>query len=272
MVDQPALAAPGLLVVVAHPDDETFACGSVLLHAAEQGATTAVCCATRGEAGEPAPGSGVTVDQLPHVRERELREAARLLGVSRVELLDYRDSGMSGDAAPGSLVAAPLGVVAAGVAAVIDDIRPHVIVTLDASDGHRDHAHMRDATIEAVTRATWPVQRVYLHCLPRSLLQRWAAHMRLLSPESPYVDVDAAGLGTPDEQITTIIDTASHLEARRAAIARHASQASPFAALPAELADAFLAADHLRRVMPASEGDRRETGLLAALDLLGPPE
>jgi LmbE family N-acetylglucosaminyl deacetylase len=60
--------SPRLLVAVAHPDDETFGCGSVLLRAADLGATTFVCCATRGELGEPAPGSGVTQDRLGAVR------------------------------------------------------------------------------------------------------------------------------------------------------------------------------------------------------------
>ena len=50
---------PRLMVVVAHPDDETFGTGSVLLHAAAAGMETTVVCATRGEAGEITPGSGV---------------------------------------------------------------------------------------------------------------------------------------------------------------------------------------------------------------------
>ena len=53
-----------LMVVVAHPDDESFGCGSTLLHAAAAGARTAVVCATRGEAGEPAPGSGIARAEL----------------------------------------------------------------------------------------------------------------------------------------------------------------------------------------------------------------
>src|SRR5437763_11299620 len=69
--------APRLQLVVAHPDDETFGCGSLLLHAAAAGATTSVVCATRGEAGE-----GGAAD-LGAVREQELRAAARLLGVQR---------------------------------------------------------------------------------------------------------------------------------------------------------------------------------------------
>lgn len=90
--DQPARHR--VQVVVAHPDDETFGCGSLLLHAAAAGARTAVCCATRGEAGEIA--GGFRPVDLGVVRERELRDAAALLGVDQVDLLEFRDSGMAG--------------------------------------------------------------------------------------------------------------------------------------------------------------------------------
>ena len=241
---------PRLLVTVAHPDDETFGCGSILLHAAARGVATFLCCATRDEAGEPAPGAGITQEQLPAVRERELNAAAAFLGGADVELLGYREAGRDGTAPDGALVNAPVGGVAAELATVIDRIRPHVVVTLDASDGHRDHAHIRDATLAAVDRAAWSVPRVYLHGLPRSLLRPWADHMRAQRPDSPYLDVDGAGLGTPDASVTTVVDVAAYLDDRRAAIAIHASQVSPFAVLPDDLARAFLATDHLQRVVP----------------------
>ena len=57
---------PRLLVVVAHPDDETFGTGSVLLHAAASGWATTVVCATRGEAGEVVEGSGVDAARHRH--------------------------------------------------------------------------------------------------------------------------------------------------------------------------------------------------------------
>ena len=82
-----------LLVVVAHPDDESFGCGSVLARAAAAGHDTAVLCATRGEAGE----SRIRADDLAALREAELREAARVLGVGEVRLLDHADSGMTGE-------------------------------------------------------------------------------------------------------------------------------------------------------------------------------
>src|SRR5688572_20109019 len=90
---RPPTARPRVQVVVAHPDDETFGCGSWLLHAAAAaGAVTAVCCATRGEAGEPPRGRTWQPSELAAVRERELREASALLGVERVDLLHFLDS------------------------------------------------------------------------------------------------------------------------------------------------------------------------------------
>ena len=255
-----------VLAVVAHPDDETFGCGSILLHAAAAGATTYVCCATRGEAGEPAPGSGVSTDELPAVRERELRDAAALLEVAEVELLQYRDSGMAGDAAGETLVGAELADVTAEVVRVLEAVRPHVVLTLDASDGHRDHERIRVATLAAIEQADWQVQRVYLHCLTRSLLRRWADHTRTSNPDSPYIDVDELGLGTPDEDITTVLDTSAHIDARRRAVAAHASQTSPFAGLPDDLEREFLAEDHLQRVLPPPDGTV-EHGLFAGVDV-----
>ena len=113
--DATARRRPRLLVVVAHPDDETFGCGSVLLYAAAAGAVTGVVCATRGEAGSPAAGVDVPVDGLGALREKELHDAAALLGVSEVVLLGHRDSGMEGEAPPDSLVAAPEDDVVAAV-------------------------------------------------------------------------------------------------------------------------------------------------------------
>src|SRR5262245_3944363 len=163
-----------LLVVVAHPDDESFGCGSLLAHAAANGYETAVICATRGEAGE----SRIDTDDLAAQRAEELRDAARILGVGTVRLLGYVDSGMSGDPAAGTLVAADRTTLVDQLRSSIDELRPDVVVTLDASDGHRDHAAIRDATLAAVDTAAHLPAATYLQCLARSSMARWAAHMR----------------------------------------------------------------------------------------------
>ena len=129
-VGRAAMTSPSrLLVTVAHPDDETFGTGSLIALAAERGARVTVLCATRGEAGEA---HGVPADaDLAAVREAELRAAGAVLGVDRFVLLDFGDSGMTGDPPVGALAAAPLDEVASAVRTVIDDVRPDVVVTLD---------------------------------------------------------------------------------------------------------------------------------------------
>lgn len=241
---------PGtLLVVVAHPDDEAFGCGSVLAHATARGLRSVVVCATRGELGEPAPGSGLTREDLPTVRERELREACRLLGAERVEVLGYVDSGVDGEPAPGSLAAASAAEVRDRVAAVIDEVRPDVVVTLDASDGHRDHVVMRDATLAALGEVAHRPGRTYLFCLARSLM-------------SEFTGVSA--LGTPDEDLTTLVDVADLLDLRWRAIRTHASQVPPFDAMAPDLQAGFLAVDRLLRVDPPWTGGPTETTWLPA--------
>jgi LmbE family N-acetylglucosaminyl deacetylase len=230
-----------LLVVVAHPDDESFGCGSVLAAASAAGYETAVLCATRGEAGE----SRIRTHDLAAVREAELRDAARILGVSTVHLLDYADSGMSGTPEAHTLAAAAPSKVADEVRTVIDDLRPAVVVSLDASDGHRDHAVVRDATITAVDAAAHPPAATYLWCLARSSMTKWADHVRGTSGDA-YLSLGE--LGTPDEEITTVLDVSQHVATRWAAIQTHASQASPYDDLPADLQHEFLAFDRLRLI------------------------
>lgn len=228
-----------LLVAVAHPDDEAFGCGSVLAHAARRGVSTTVVCATRGELGEPAPGSGVHRSRLGEVREAELRAACDLLGVARVEVLDWLDSGTEGVPAPGSLAAADPASVTTALRSILDEVRPDVVVTLDASDGHRDHAVVRDAAVAAGQQAAHRPARTYLWCLPRSLL-------------GPFTG--DPGLGTPDEDVTTVVDVRDLLDLRWRAMRAHASQVPPYDAMDAETRDGFLATDRLRRVDPPWEG------------------
>jgi hypothetical protein len=70
-----------------------------------------------------------------------------------------------------------------------------------------------------------------------------------LRPETAHLALGLAELGTTDDRITDVLDTRAHLPARRAAIAAHASQTSPYEGLSPELADAFLTTDNLIRVL-----------------------
>lgn len=251
-----------VLVTVAHPDDETFGTGSLLAHATARGWTSTVWCATRGEAGTPASGSGLQAEDLPRVREAELRGAAAMLGVAEVVLREWRDSGMEGAPTQGTLCAATLDEVADDVAGVIDRLRPDVVVTLDGSDGHRDHVHVRESTLLAVDRADHHVARVYLHCLPQVLMRRWVDLLQAQQPDSAHLALGE--LGTPEDLVTTVVDTAIHLELREAAMAHHRSQTSPYEVMPPDLRREFLTTDRLRRLRPAWDDGPRETELFTA--------
>ena len=240
------------LVIVAHPDDETFGCGSIIAHAAEGGADVSVACATRGEAGE-------TTDAIPNgadlatIREAELRTAADTLGATRVVVLDYVDSGFDGEAPAGTLCAAPLPEVTAAIGRLLRDIKPDIVVVLDGSDGHRDHVRVREATRAAFADAApgdnVPVQAtLYEHCLSNGLMRQWLDEMRKDRGDSAYHALDPASLGRPDDEITDVLDVGHLLERREAAIAQHRSQTSPFEGLSDPLRRAFLTRDYLARV------------------------
>ena len=76
-----------LLVVVPHPDDESFGAGGALLLAKEAGLKTGVLTLTRGEAGRTL--GLCPPEELPRVRVEELKRAAAVLQVDYLEVLDY---------------------------------------------------------------------------------------------------------------------------------------------------------------------------------------
>jgi N-acetyl-1-D-myo-inositol-2-amino-2-deoxy-alpha-D-glucopyranoside deacetylase len=234
------------LVVVAHPDDESFGCGSSIAHAVAGGAEVTIVCATRGEAGVPATELIPDVS-LGTVREVELREAGAALGARRVDVLDYLDSDFDGDLPVGSLCAAPQDALAARIASYVTEIEPTVLLVPDASDGHRDHRRMQEAAHEAAEQAVDVDVEVWELCIPNALMRRWLVEMQSLKPDTAYHALDPATLGRPDGDIVLTLDVAHVLDRREAAMACHRSQASPFDGLSPELRHAFLTTDHFAR-------------------------
>jgi N-acetyl-1-D-myo-inositol-2-amino-2-deoxy-alpha-D-glucopyranoside deacetylase len=104
---------------------------------------------------------------------------------------------------------------------------------------------MRDTLVEVAAEWELPVYGV---AIPRSLLLEWAAHMERVDPANTYLQL--ADLGTPDEQITDVVDVHEHVATRWRAIRAHASQVSPFAMLPDDLATRFLSRDSLVALRP----------------------
>ena len=81
-----------LLFCFAHPDDESFSgAGTAMKYAAEVGFRSVLVTATLGERGKTGDPAICTVEELPACRERELREAVRIIGIDDLHLLGYRD-------------------------------------------------------------------------------------------------------------------------------------------------------------------------------------
>ncbi len=236
-----ARAGEQLVVVVAHPDDESFGCGSLIAAATAAGAQVTVICATRGEEGERVPDAATDSVPLGDLREGELRAAAAVLGAETVELLDLADSGFDGPLPDGSLCAVAVEDVARDVESRLARLQADVVLTIDGSDGHRDHKHMRAAVEAVFDRYAGPLRMVQA-CLSNSLMRRWVEEARASHPDTAYLDLDIEHLGRPDTELSPI-DNSEFLSVREAAIACHRSQRSPYEGLSAELRQAFLTTD-----------------------------
>src|SRR2546423_698100 len=131
-----------LLLVHAHPDDEAISTGGVMLKARAAGHRVVLVTATRGEVGEiHNRDEAASRPRLAEIREKELESAARILGVTRGEFLDYRDSGMAGTSDtqnPASFHQASLDEAAKKLINILCEERPEGIVTYAADRTHRE--------------------------------------------------------------------------------------------------------------------------------------
>jgi mycothiol conjugate amidase Mca len=244
-----------LMAVHAHPDDETIGTGGVLARAAAQGIRTVLVTCTGGEVGEIAPETGVSLESLGEVRKRELEEACKILDITHLELLGYRDSGMAGTADnehPNAFARADLTEATAKLATLVRKYRPDVLVTYDENGfyGHPDHINAHRITVGAYELAAdpdhpsengdgpWAPKKLYYTSVARSAMKRFGERLRELGIEFPAGEGDDAPdpeWGTPDELITTMVDVSEHVEQKRLALFAHATQMGPevfFAKLP----------------------------------------
>src|SRR3954454_13435401 len=131
---------PGTVVSFhAHPDDEAILVGGTLALAADAGHRTVLVFATRGDLGEVAEGVLAPDEALADRREIEARAAAQVLGVARVELLPYHDSGMAGEptnARPGAFTGADVDEAAGLLAEILRKEDATVVTTYDDRGGY----------------------------------------------------------------------------------------------------------------------------------------
>jgi LmbE family N-acetylglucosaminyl deacetylase len=135
---------PGLLVVMAHPDDESMGCGGLILRHTRAGVPVHLICATRGEAGWTGKPLGAKREDLAQIRTQELEEAAAALAITGVELWDYPDGGVD-KADPQEITQR--------IWEQITRLRPKAVVGWgpDGGYGHPDHIAVGAAADIAVT-------------------------------------------------------------------------------------------------------------------------
>jgi LmbE family N-acetylglucosaminyl deacetylase len=222
-----------LMAVHAHPDDEVISTGGTLARYAQEGIRTVVVTCTDGSQGfgpgGVMPGQpGHNLDAVAATRGDELRRSCSALGVSHLELLGYRDSGMAGWAGndePGAFCNVPLDEPAATVADLIRRYQPQVLITYDANGGygHPDHIQAHRVATAALALAGG-VPRTYHTARSRRDADRLAELRRRLQSDRPGQPPRAVPRGVPDELISSVIDTRPYLVQKRAALLAHASQ------------------------------------------------
>lgn len=161
-------------------------------------------------------------DGLTDIRRAELMESAACLGIHDVHWLGYGDSGLHAQNAAG-FANVDVDVVADRIADIARDA--DILVGYDSAGGygHPDHQQVHRAV-----RRAWPAThaRLFEATLPREVIRRGthaAAALRLVPPSFDAEEFDRAW--TPSHDITHRVNVRAVMDAKRAALRAHASQA-----------------------------------------------
>jgi N-acetyl-1-D-myo-inositol-2-amino-2-deoxy-alpha-D-glucopyranoside deacetylase len=239
-----------LLLVHAHPDDETINNGATMAMYAALGADVTLITCTRGEEGEilveeHSHKAAAHDDLLGEHRVIELADAMKALGVSDHRFLgaphkQYRDSGMM-DTEPNnrsdSFWRADFDEATRHLVEVIDEVKPHVLITYDefGGYGHPDHIQAHRIAMAAAEKSRWDIQKIYWNVTPRSVIQEGIDKMKEIG--SDFFGAENAEdlpFCKDDSFVSTLIDGNDYVESKMAAMRAHATQISvdgPFFAL-----------------------------------------
>ncbi|HKR69809.1 MAG TPA: PIG-L family deacetylase [Streptosporangiaceae bacterium] len=268
-----------LMAVHAHPDDEASSTGGVLAAYSDQGVKTIVVTCTNGEFGDgPAgikPGEdGHDTADVAQTRLAELREAAKHLGVSELELLGYHDSGMPEwdyRNNPDAFCNVPLENVIDRIGSLIEKYRPQVVITYDPDGAyqHPDHVHAARAAIGAVEKTGIPA-KLYLAAMRRSEWRQIFEALRAAGEDVPEWDLseeERRQIEESEARITTEVDIRPVLDRKRDALMSHASQITDswFSKIPPDVVQSAFGREWFIRVRNQTEASVPETDLFAGL-------
>lgn len=273
-----------LLLVHAHPDDESIGQGATMAKYVAEGVGVTLVTCTGGEMGE------ILVPELAHMahdrddtladqRLIELTNAMKELGVTDFRHLGgfgkYRDSGMKWHADGHAVAAddvhenafwhADLTEAAADLVAVIREVRPQVMVTYDefGGYGHPDHIQAHRVATYAAALAAVPsyrpdlgeahdIAKVYWGAMSASRMRDGLRRLREAGDESTFEGMDPDNLPpfvTEDENLAAVIDGTDFIDAKMRALAAHATQITtdgPFFALSNNLGNEVMGLEFFR--------------------------
>jgi LmbE family N-acetylglucosaminyl deacetylase len=227
---------PTVVVLHAHPDDEAIFTGLTVRRLVDAGARVVLVTATAGEEGVPRvpllPG-----ESMRRRRVAELERACELLGVARLEVLPYRDSGAhTGPYRAGSLGAAPVAEVAHRVRRVVEQEDAEALVHYDPRGiyGHVDHVQVHRAGARVVE---WLGVTGYEATVDPVALREGPRHVLHGATGTDRADLD---VGVPVERIgLTVRAGIADLLAKMAAMSAHSSQIGPEYLDPLDFADSY---------------------------------
>lgn len=288
-----------LLLVHAHPDDESIGTGAVMAKYAHEGAGVTLVTCTLGEEGEIlVPGlAHLAADQqdaLGEHRRTELADAMAVLGVTDWRLLGgpgrFRDSGMVGmpsNERPQAFARADLLDAATELVAVIREVRPQVLVTYDdfGGYGHPDHIQAHRVAMYAATLAeaasfrpdlgpAWTIDKIYWTAFPREVVRRGIEALREAGETTGFAAMDPNDIPfvVDDALVTTAVPAQAYLDRKMDALRAHATQVAvdgDFFALSNNLGSEALGIEYFRLVKGTPAGplddNGRETDLFAGV-------
>jgi LmbE family N-acetylglucosaminyl deacetylase len=268
-----------LMAVHAHPDDEASSTGGVLAAYSDQGVRTVLVTCTNGEFGDgPAglkPGEdGHDTAEVAQTRLAELREAAKHLGVTDLELLGYHDSGMPEweyRNSPDAFCNVSLENVIDRIASLIEKYRPQVVITYDPDGAyqHPDHVHAARAGIGAVEKTGIPA-KLYLTAMRRTEWQKIFEALRAAGEDVPEWELsedERRQVEESEARITTEIDIRPVLDRKRDALMAHASQITDswFSKIPPDVVQSAFGREWFIRARNQTQAPVPETDLFAGL-------
>jgi N-acetyl-1-D-myo-inositol-2-amino-2-deoxy-alpha-D-glucopyranoside deacetylase len=246
-------SAKRLLLVHAHPDDETINNGVTMAKYAADGIDVTLVTCTRGEEGEVLVESLLNLasskdDKLGEHREVELKDAMHELGIKDFRFLGspdkkWRDSGMMGmpqNDRKDVFWQADLDEAANELVKIILETKPQVLITYDefGGYGHPDHIKAHQVAMRAAEIASqqgWQVSKIYWNTMPRSVIQMGIDKMKEVGSEFFGAEnADDLPFAKPDELVTSVVKAPDYVPQKLAAMKAHATQISvdgPFFAL-----------------------------------------